>query len=134
MNRYRINLNGEERGPYTFEQLRSMWSSGYITADTLYWQEGMAEWEPIEKLQLDLPVQPVSRSQPSTSLQRIPPSSHYVHHTGRITTKARGSIFVAIGALMCFTGVILLFTSVGGVGTMLLVLGFVLAVVGRMMS
>ena len=38
-------LKGDaQTGPFTFSQLRSMWRHGVITADTLYRQEGDAEW------------------------------------------------------------------------------------------
>ena len=134
MNRYRIIQNGEERGPYTFEQLRSMWSSGQITADTLYWQEGMTAWESIDGLGLDLAIQPVSQPQPPAALQRIPPPTHQVQHSGQVTTKSRGSGIVAIGTIMCIVGVIVAFTSAGGFGGLLLLVGFFVAVVGRMMS
>ena len=134
MNQYRIYCNGEDRGPYTVEQLRSMWSSGQLTTDALYWCDGMSEWEPIDKLHLDSAIQPVSSPPAIPSLQRMPPSSHHVHHTGRVTTKARGSGIVVLGTLMCIAGVILLFTSMGGFGSLLLVIGFLVAVVGRMMS
>ena len=34
--RYYIALGPEQKGPYTFAQLQSMWRSGTITADALY--------------------------------------------------------------------------------------------------
>lgn len=42
---YYLLLNGNQEGPFTFGQLRSMWDQGRITAETMYWQEGMKEWE-----------------------------------------------------------------------------------------
>jgi hypothetical protein len=33
-----------EKGPYTFEQLRSLWKSGQITGDALYRSEHSSEW------------------------------------------------------------------------------------------
>jgi hypothetical protein len=70
----------------------------------------------------------------SRSVDQIPPSSHHVHHTGRVTTKAHGSGVVAIGSIMCIAGVILLLTPIRSIGALLLVVGFFTAVVGRMMS
>ncbi|MBL9160697.1 MAG: DUF4339 domain-containing protein [Verrucomicrobiales bacterium] len=134
MNTYRIIKNGEERGPYTFEQLRSMWSSGQLTADTLYWQEGMPEWKSIDGLGLDLAIQPISSPQPSAALQPIPTYKHHVQHSGQVTTKSRGAVIVAIGSFMCILGVIMAFTPVGVYGGLLLLVGFFVAVVGRMMS
>jgi hypothetical protein len=134
MNKYRIIANGDERGPYTFEQLRSMWSSGQLTTEALYWQEGMTEWESIEGLGLDSAIQPHSLPPPVASVQRMPAASHHVQHTGRVKTKAHGSGIVAIGSLMCFAGVIILVVSSPGLGGVLLLVGFFIAVVGRMMS
>ena len=34
---YWIAVGSEQKGPYTFAQIQSMWRSGGITADTLYW-------------------------------------------------------------------------------------------------
>lgn len=40
-------LIGEDQtGPYTPEQIRSMWTNGQITAETLYWFDGLGEWFP----------------------------------------------------------------------------------------
>jgi hypothetical protein len=43
-------LNEQEAGPYTLEQVRSMWTSGAVTLNTHYWREGMAEWEPLRTI------------------------------------------------------------------------------------
>ena len=40
-------INGESQGPYTSAQLLAMVNSGQIKADTLVWQEGMADWQPL---------------------------------------------------------------------------------------
>ncbi|MEI9866677.1 MAG: DUF4339 domain-containing protein [Limisphaerales bacterium] len=54
---YYINQSGENYGPYTFEQLRSMWSAGQVTGDTLYCEEGYEEWLRLSDL-LDAQEQP----------------------------------------------------------------------------
>jgi hypothetical protein len=41
---YWITISDEQLGPYTIGQLRSMWHSGTITAETLYWQQGFENW------------------------------------------------------------------------------------------
>ena len=40
-------LNNEQTGPYTIAQIKSMWSAGTITVQTLYWVEGNPEWAPL---------------------------------------------------------------------------------------
>ena len=44
---YYLWINEVQSGPYTLQQVQSMWSAGQITALTLYWQEGNAEWKPL---------------------------------------------------------------------------------------
>lgn len=67
MDQYFLLLNGEQKGPFTMGQLRSMWTSGGITADILYWQEGNSDWLPITALLSDL--------EPSTSRASYPVAS-----------------------------------------------------------
>lgn len=47
---YLVLVGPEQRGPFVLSQLRSMWCSGAITADALYWQKGMDKWQPISLL------------------------------------------------------------------------------------
>ena len=47
---YLLLVGAEQRGPYALSQLRTMWRSGSITADSLYWQEGFEEWAPISRI------------------------------------------------------------------------------------
>ncbi|MCE0498393.1 MAG: GYF domain-containing protein [Methylacidiphilales bacterium] len=44
---YYLWLNEAQAGPYTLQQVQSMWGAGQITALTLYWQEGKADWQPL---------------------------------------------------------------------------------------
>lgn len=50
MKQFFISSNGEKRGPYVLTQIQSMWNSGKITADALYWGEGMEGEKPILNL------------------------------------------------------------------------------------
>jgi len=47
---YFLLLNGVQSGPYSLEQLKSLWKDGQATAATLYWQEGMPDWQPLGSL------------------------------------------------------------------------------------
>lgn len=47
---YFIHADDEQKGPYTETQLKAMWLNGLLTASTLYWCEGMAEWRPVAEL------------------------------------------------------------------------------------
>ena len=57
---YYLLQNDETKGPYTIGQLRAMWNSGVITADTLYCREGWSEWLPLLGMIRDLepPAEP----------------------------------------------------------------------------
>ncbi len=39
-----LNLNGQQEGPYTLEQLQAWLASGEVAAETLAWHEGLSEW------------------------------------------------------------------------------------------
>lgn len=56
---YYLNLNGQQSGPFTTGQLKSMWQSGTINAGTQYWQNGMNGWQSLANLKhfLDTPAQ-----------------------------------------------------------------------------
>lgn len=48
--------------------------------------------------------------------------------------KSRGPKIVTIGSLICFAGVAIAFTPAAALGFLLLIVGFFVAVVGRLMS
>ncbi|MCE9611887.1 MAG: DUF4339 domain-containing protein [Chthoniobacter sp.] len=45
-----VHVQGEQRGPYTIPQIDHMLNSGLIERDTLYWREGMEQWQPVTEL------------------------------------------------------------------------------------
>lgn len=45
-----VHMQGEQRGPYTIPQIDHMLNSGLIEMHTLYWREGMEQWEPVTDL------------------------------------------------------------------------------------
>jgi len=47
---YFILRTGVKSGPYTLKQLNSMWGSGNITADVMFWSEALRDWTPIREL------------------------------------------------------------------------------------
>jgi hypothetical protein len=48
---YYLWLNDAQAGPYTLQQVQSLWNDGQITALTLFWQEGNADWQPLSVIQ-----------------------------------------------------------------------------------
>lgn len=42
---YNISINGQQSGPFGWQQLQQMVQSGQISKDTYVWKQGMANWE-----------------------------------------------------------------------------------------
>lgn len=45
-----LHLSGEQRGPYTILQIDHLLNSGLIDIDSLYWKEGLEQWQPVTSL------------------------------------------------------------------------------------
>lgn len=45
-----IHIEGEQKGPYTFPQLKGLYEKNLIPEETLYWKEGMEQLEPVSDL------------------------------------------------------------------------------------
>lgn len=56
---YYLWFNETQSGPYTIQQVRSLWASGQITSETLYWMEGKTEWEPLGSILSEIESQPI---------------------------------------------------------------------------
>jgi hypothetical protein len=47
---YFIKIEGEQKGPYTFPQLKRLYEKNLIPEETLYWQDGMEQWLAVSDL------------------------------------------------------------------------------------
>ena len=47
---FHIHHLGEQRGPYTAKQVNHLYRSRFIDDDTLYWREGMEQWQPVTEI------------------------------------------------------------------------------------
>ena len=45
-----LHIDGEQRGPYTVPQIDHLLNSGLIAEETLYWREGLEQWQPVTSL------------------------------------------------------------------------------------
>jgi len=45
-----IHIEGEQKGPYTFPQLKGLYEKNLIPEETLYWKEGMEQLEAVSDL------------------------------------------------------------------------------------
>lgn len=57
-----VMLAGQQQGPLSLSQLRSMWISGHVNRETLHFMDGYSEWLPLGYIEEDLdPPQLASR-------------------------------------------------------------------------
>lgn len=47
-----IYHNGEQRGPFTAAQINHWHRCGFIDDETLYWREGLEQWQPVGQIVL----------------------------------------------------------------------------------
>jgi len=47
---YYLHIQGEQRGPYTQPQVDHLLNSGLIAEETLFWREGLEQWQPVTSL------------------------------------------------------------------------------------
>ncbi len=47
---YYLHLSGAQRGPYTIRHIDHLLNSGLIAQETLYWREGLDQWQPVTQL------------------------------------------------------------------------------------
>ena len=64
---YFLRYQGQNHGPYALDQIQSMWGSGLITADAVYWAAAENAWKPVAEL--------LPRGQPEGIAQEQPQPS-----------------------------------------------------------
>jgi hypothetical protein len=47
---YYLHISGAQRGPYTIRHIDHLLNSGLIAQETLYWREGLEQWQPVTEL------------------------------------------------------------------------------------
>jgi len=47
---YFLSEDGKQTGPFPLDYLQTGWRDGTLLPDTLFWQEGMADWKPLESI------------------------------------------------------------------------------------
>jgi hypothetical protein len=74
-------LHGQDvKGPFTVSQLCSMWSSGEVTKDALYSEEGYDKWLPLRSLmEEDDPTKPTSSNPKKNNPYLNFPKAQWVH-------------------------------------------------------
>lgn len=114
-NLYFVKARGEELGPLTFGQLRSMWQRGEITVETLFRMNDGGDWQPLVRLrhQLDNATQtpPLPPKLPSQVLPNVPvQTAKGKHEPGKKAVDA-GSRISGCGCLLLLAFVFVLFAA-----------------------
>jgi uncharacterized RDD family membrane protein YckC len=55
---YYLHLDGKQDGPFSYDHLRTGWKDGSLRPETLFWKEGMPEWQPLETLRTQFETAP----------------------------------------------------------------------------
>ena len=48
--RYFLHIDGSQRGPYTVDQIDHMVNKGIVSAESMFWCEGLEQWQPVSQL------------------------------------------------------------------------------------
>lgn len=103
---YYVLINDETKGPYTMGQLRGMWNSGAVTAQTLHCQEGYDKWTPLSVIldQLEPTVAPPPL--PGKQTQQDYPSA------SQLKKKGLGFVVGCIALLFGLLAVVIVMTVI----------------------
>ena len=101
-----LHRDGAQTGPFTIGQLRSMWQSGSITAQTQYWFEGAAEWRPLINI-LALLEPETALTKPMPSPQQRPPSNRIVPSRRPVSVNVQDIGVKKAVTFLCFLAVFL---------------------------
>lgn len=96
---YYLAVNEEAKGPYTLEQLRSMWNAGSITGDMFFCQEGDAEWHPLNDILQQLQSTPAPATPPPSPPLQPPPMTEKVKESA---PKKKKSFLAKVGYALLF--------------------------------
>jgi TM2 domain-containing membrane protein YozV len=102
MNEYYVIIDGDDQGPFTINQLRSMWTAGKLNQKMKYSQPGMSEWQPLSNI-IDLLEPQIPRS-PSGWTPSPPPSSNPTGTMLVKSAKSRG-VYIILGLFFGLFGV-----------------------------
>jgi TM2 domain-containing membrane protein YozV len=130
---YYLMLAGERSGPFTSNQMKTMWQSGNINAGTHYWQTGMAAWQPLANIQhfLDSPSaqqasQPIVINQVNQNVAAFAPA--YPPAMMR-STKSRG-VYIVLGLFFGCLGIHNFYAGYTGRGAAQLIITLLLGWIG----
>ena len=102
-----LKPDGEQTGTFSLDQIRAMLNSGFIDADTRYWHEGIADWQPIDRIEESInypepdPHQPHAPPTPQKwtgSLARAIPSPNQLRQKSGPVAISTAPVFAEVPA------------------------------------
>jgi hypothetical protein len=126
-----ILVENETRGPYTLNQLKTMWNIGSVTVRTMFMAESAAEWTPLRNILHRLET-PQANFQSTDNLPPILQTSTRKVQTIEATSKTwKGLLLFSV--LLIIAGFLTLFNS-AAYGCSMIFLGFVTFLFARIGS
>ncbi len=94
-----LKPDGEQTGTFSIEEIRSMLNSGFIGEGTRYWHDGIADWQPIDRIEESVNFPEPDPRVPHTppphkwtgSLARAIPSPHQKRQSGPVAMPTKPS-------------------------------------------
>ena len=100
---YYLQVNDEQKGPYALSQIQSMWNSGAITSDSLYWDATDEQWKSINEL---VDQEPLATPLPPPAIANAPRAQESEQRWATVETKSEflgeGCIWQGVGIILCF--------------------------------
>lgn len=126
-NAFFVMINQQQTGPLGWEQIRLMAAQGQVQSNTLFWKEGMSNWEPLGTAHPDLFANtgasapaapqpkappPFAQAQPQTEFEIL---TREFHKVPKITLK-QATVTVEAGAMHYMLGNIQIQAQMPSVG------------------
>ncbi len=129
-------VGGEQRGPVSMEQLKSLLAEGSLSPETVVWREGMGSWLPISQVpelapavpsaQVPPPALPPPASAPAPHAARLAASPQRLERKRPWSLTLLGILWLLVGALMTVVGAGLIFAVPPGEDAASMKVGLVL--------
>lgn len=101
--KFLVNLNGTNAGPFTVAQYREMLRAGQLQPTDLVWRQGMSGWRPLGEILLS--------GQPAMQSANLPAARPGIGQTEKEETVGQLLLQMAGG---CFLWIVLLALAIGG--------------------
>ena len=114
-----VVINGEQQGPFTFEEVAEKFRSGQLQATDLAWENGMSEWRPVSEICPQLLGVPQGAIPPVQQQEQFQPVPHQTapFQQAPVSTGSNNGPIIAI----VIVAAVLLVTVAGVIVTLVVV-------------